>query len=89
MGKPVTVGIRAENIEVRREPTEGDTLTARVLVVEPLGSHDLLTCQLGPELIKVATRPDMAVKADEDVHLALEHERTVWLDPETERTIGM
>ena len=89
VGKPVTVGIRAENIEVRREPTEGDTLKARVLVVEPLGSHDLLTCQLGSELIKVATRPDMAVKADEDVHLALEHERTVWLDPETERTIGM
>ena len=88
-GQDVTLGIRAENIETRREATEGDTLKARVLVVEPLGSHDLLTCKIGSELIKVATRPDMNVKADEDVHLALEHERTVWLDPETERTIGV
>ncbi len=88
-GKDVTLGIRAENIEVRREATEGDTLRARVLVVEPLGSHDLLTCSIGHEQIKVATRPDMQVRAREEVHLALEHQRTVWLDPETERTIGM
>jgi len=89
VGKPVMLGIRAENIDVQREPTEGATLQAHVLVVEPLGSHDLLTCQLGGELIKVATRPDMEVRADEDIHLALEHERTVWMDPESQRTIGM
>ena len=88
-GKEVTLGIRAENIEVRREATEGDTLKAQVLVVEPLGSHDLLTCRIGSEQIKVATRPDMNVSSDEVIHLALEHERTVWMDPETERTIGM
>ena len=89
VGKPVTLGIRAENIEVQREATDGATLKARVLVVEPLGSHDLLTCQLGTEQIKVSTRPDMEVKAGEDVHLALERERTVWMDPDSERTIGM
>ncbi|MGD8487248.1 MAG: ABC transporter ATP-binding protein [Chloroflexota bacterium] len=89
VGKPVTLGIRAENIDVQRDPTEGATLRAHVLVVEPLGSHDLLTCQLGPELIKVSTRPDMEIKAGEDIYLALEHERTVWIDPESQRTIGM
>ena len=89
VGQPVTLGIRAENIEVQRQATDGATLKARVLVVEPLGSHDLLTCQLGTEQIKVSTRPDMEVKAGEDVHLALERERTVWMDPDSERTIGM
>jgi multiple sugar transport system ATP-binding protein len=88
-GKPVALGIRAEDIEVLGQPAEGDTLTARVLVVEPLGSHDLLTCQLGQEQIKVSTRPDMAVSAGDDIHLQLEHARTVWLDPDSERTIGM
>ena len=88
-GKDITLGIRAENIEVRREATEGDTLKARVLVVEPLGSHDLLTCRIGNEQIKVSTRPDMNIQPDQDIHLALEHERTVWMDPESERTIGM
>ncbi len=89
VGKSVTLGIRAENIEVRRDGGADDTLRARVLVVEPLGSHDLLTCQLGSELIKVSTRPDMAVESGEDVALALEPDRTIWLDPESERTIGM
>ncbi len=89
VGKPVTLGIRAENIEVQREVTDGAMLKARVLVVEPLGSHDLLTCQLGSEQIKVSTRPDMAIRAGEDIHLLLEHERMVWLDPDSERTIGM
>ena len=58
-------------------------------MVEPLGSHDLLTVKLGAGLIKVATRPDMHIQADQDIVLRLEHERTVWMDPETERTIGM
>ena len=49
VGKPVMLGIRAENIEVIEEAVEGDTLKARVLVVEPLGSHDLLTAKLGSE----------------------------------------
>ncbi len=89
VGKTVTLGIRAENIEVLRDGGAGGTLQARVLVVEPLGSHDLLTCQLGSEQIKVSTRPDMAVRSGEDVALALEPDRTIWLDPESERTIGM
>ncbi len=79
VGKPVLLGIRAENIEVVEEAVEGDTLKARVLVVEPLGSHDLLTAKLGSELLKVSTRPDMNIQADQDIQLQLEHERTVWL----------
>ena len=59
VGKPVLLGIRAANIEVVEEAVEGDTLKARVLVVEPLGSHQyLLTAKLGRELLKVAAPPD-------------------------------
>ena len=89
VGKPVTLGIRAENIDVDDDAPEGDSLKARVLVVEPLGSHDLLTCRLGDEQLKVSTRPDMEIKAGQDIRLRFEHERTVWMDPDSERTIGM
>ena len=89
VGKPVTLGIRAENIDVDDDAPEGDSLKARVLVVEPLGSHDLLTCRLGDEQLKVSTRPDMEIKAGQDTRLRFEHERTVWMDPDSERTIGM
>jgi multiple sugar transport system ATP-binding protein len=89
LGLSVLLGIRAENIEVvRDEDASGDLLRARVLVVEPLGSHDLLTVHLGGEQIKVATRPDNDVKADDDIQLRLEYDRIIWLDPASERAVG-
>jgi len=89
-GKTVLLGIRAENIEVSRdEGITGDQLRGKVLVVEPLGSHDLLTVQLGGEQIKVSTRPDVAVKANEEIGMLFEHEHISWLDAETERSIGV
>ena len=90
VGKPVTLGIRAENVDVSRDAeNSGDMLKGSVLVVEPLGSHDLLTVRLGNEQIKVATRPDLAVRMDEEVGLRFEHDYISWLDADSERTIGM
>ncbi len=89
VGKRVMLGIRAENIEVDGGAPEGDSLKARVVVVEPLGSHDLLTCRLGDEQLKVSTRPDMEIKAGQDISLQFERDRMVWMDPASERTIGM
>lgn len=89
VGGAVLLGVRAENIEVVTEAgADGDLLKARVLVVEPLGSHNLLTVELGPELIKVATRPDLAAKAGENIRLRLERDRITWLDPETGRSVA-
>ena len=89
LGESVLLGIRAESIEVvRDEGASGDLLRARVLVVEPLGSHDLLTVQLGSEQIKVSMRPDNDVRADDDIQLRLEHDRIIWLDPASERVVG-
>lgn len=88
VGQPMTLGIRAENIEVVDAPAD-DTLEARVLVVEPLGSHDLLTVRLGSQQLKVSTRPDLAIRTGQEVSLRFEHDRAVWIDPRSERTIGM
>ncbi|HSM32818.1 MAG TPA: ABC transporter ATP-binding protein [Anaerolineae bacterium] len=89
LGKPVTLGIRAENIQVVDDAPVDDRLNATVLVVEPLGSHDLLTVRLGSEQLKVSTRPDMAIRTGQKLLLQFEHERTVWIDPQSARTIGM
>jgi len=67
-GAEVAVGIRAENIEVSRNGGE-DALPAEVSVVEPLGSHLLLTVALGGQLLKVSTRTDFAVKPRDRVWL--------------------
>ena len=70
-GEQVVVGVRAENIEVSHERGDG-TLPAQVHVVEPLGSHLLLTLALGAQSVKVATRTDFAVAPHDHV----------WLRPE-------
>jgi multiple sugar transport system ATP-binding protein len=62
-------------------------LRARCLVVEPLGSHNLLTVQAGPEQLKVATHPGSRVRADDEVLLRIDPRRIRWLDPDTGRAI--
>jgi multiple sugar transport system ATP-binding protein len=79
----VLLGIRAENIEVR--PTaESGAIRGRVLVVEPLGSHNLVTVQIGREHLKATTRPDERITHDQDVWLQIDAGRIRWLDPERE-----
>jgi multiple sugar transport system ATP-binding protein len=70
-GEHVSVGVRAEKIEVSHERGDG-AVPAEVGVVEPLGSHLLLTLTLGEQLVKVSTRTDFPVKPRD----------RVWLRPE-------
>ncbi|MBO0683461.1 MAG: ABC transporter ATP-binding protein [Candidatus Dormibacteraeota bacterium] len=70
-GSAVEVGVRAENIQVAREPGP-EAIEAKVLVVEPLGSHLLLTLELGEQQLKATSRTDFAVQAGD----------TVWVTPE-------
>ena len=78
----VLVGIRAENIETLSAPAE-NTLEAMVLVVEPLGSHNLLTMQLGPERIKVNTDADFKVLPDQTLWLRLTADKIRWIDKDS------
>ena len=77
----VMLGIRAENIEI---VGSDDTLAlrARVLVVEPLGSHNLVTLAVGGEQLRATTRPDERLERDQDVGLRIDPDRIRWLDAE-------
>ena len=78
-GKPIVVGIRAENMETLAEPAE-DALKVRVLVVEPLGSQNLLTVKIGANTVKVSTHPSFDGAADQDVWLRFPAEKIRWVD---------
>jgi len=78
-GKPILMGIRAENMETLPKPAR-DALQVKVLVVEPLGSQNLLTVQIGDDLIKVATHPTFQVTAGNDVWLRFPAEKIRWVD---------
>jgi multiple sugar transport system ATP-binding protein len=78
-GDEVAVGVRAENIQVMREQTKG-TLDAEVSVVEPLGSHLLVTLALGAQQLKATTRADFQLSSRDQVWLRV--------DPTDVRLIG-
>ncbi|MGZ6372070.1 MAG: ABC transporter ATP-binding protein [Candidatus Limnocylindria bacterium] len=84
---PVLLGIRAENVEIV-SAADGATLRARVLVVEPLGSHNLVTLKVGAELLKATTLPDERFELDQEVGLQIDPARIRWLDTEREVAIG-
>ncbi len=85
-GKPIVVGIRAENMETLASPAD-DTLKASVLVVEPLGSQNLLTVTFGAHRIKVSTHPSFQTHADADVWLRFPADHIRWIDPDTKRAL--
>jgi multiple sugar transport system ATP-binding protein len=86
-GRQLLMGIRAEAIGVQSNPAEG-AIRATVLVVEPLGSHNLLTVQTGDDVLKVSTRPDVFPAPDSDVWLRIEADRIRWMDRETRSAVG-
>jgi multiple sugar transport system ATP-binding protein len=81
-GRKLTLGIRAEAIAVQSEPGEG-LVEATVVVVEPLGSHNLLTVRSGEDLLKVSTEPSFFPAPDSSIWLRLEPSKIRWMDPET------
>ena len=81
-GKPILLGIRAENMETLSKPAN-DALQVEVLVVEPLGAQNLLTVKIGEDLVKVATHPTFRVEPGNDVWLRFPGEKIRWVDRET------
>ena len=78
-GQPILLGMRPENLALV-PAQQTNTLRAHVLVVEPLGSHKLLTMQVGSEVAKVSVPPDRAVASGDDVWLHFEADKIRWMD---------
>ncbi|MGH2384032.1 MAG: ABC transporter ATP-binding protein [Candidatus Limnocylindria bacterium] len=77
----VMLGIRAENVEIVHAD-DASALRARVLVVEPLGSHNLVTLAVGGEQLKATTPSDERLERDQDVGVRIDPDRIRWLDAE-------
>jgi multiple sugar transport system ATP-binding protein len=85
-GKPIIIGIRAENMETLNQPAD-DALQVEVLVVEPLGSQNLLTVQIGSDIVKVSTHPTFEVARGNDVWLRFPADKIRWVDRDSGRVL--
>ncbi len=81
-GHDLLLGIRAEAIGVETAAGEG-LVQAKVVVLEPLGSHNLLTVRCGEDTLKVSVNANLFPVADSDVWLRLEPARIRWMDRDT------
>lgn len=85
-GQTIVIGIRAENMETLNHPAD-DALKVHVLVVEPLGSQNLLTVKIGGDTVKVATHPAFTVAPDTDVWLRFPSDKIRWVDQDSGRVL--
>ncbi len=85
-GQLIVAGIRAENMEALSEPAE-DALKVTVLVVEPLGSQNLLTIRIGSDIIKVATHPDFRAAPDQPIWIRFPADKIRWIDRDSGKAL--
>jgi multiple sugar transport system ATP-binding protein len=85
-GRDLLLGIRAEGITI--ENAQGDGLIpASVVVVEPLGSYNLITLRAGNELLKVSTANQVFPAPGSTLWLRLQPDRIRWMDRESGKAI--
>jgi multiple sugar transport system ATP-binding protein len=76
----VVMGIRAEYIQATHpNGSAPDGFDAQTLVVEPLGSHLLVTAMVGDQLLKVVTRTDFDIQPGQPLRLNPELDKIRWL----------
>jgi multiple sugar transport system ATP-binding protein len=78
-GHNLLLGIRAESIGVETASGEG-LVRSTVIVLEPLGSYNLLTVRSGEDMLKVAIGPELFPQPETEVWLRLEPARIRWMD---------
>jgi multiple sugar transport system ATP-binding protein len=74
----IDFAIRPEDVE-----TGNDGLEATVRVVEPLGPHTLVTCDVAGGLFRAVLESSADVKVGDRLRLAPKPDRIRWFDPET------
>jgi multiple sugar transport system ATP-binding protein len=84
-GRDVIVGIRPEHFG---PATEGQALSGRVQVVEPLGSDTLIHFTLGQSMLTARVAPEMRPAPGETLSIGVDPSRIHLFDAKTERALN-
>jgi multiple sugar transport system ATP-binding protein len=83
----LVLGIRPEAVTVQKDPN-AEGILSTVYVVEPLGSDQLVTVEVGKVLVKSRMDPDTPFHSGEKVTVALAPDRLYLFDKASGQTIG-
>jgi len=85
MDGEIELGLRGEDAGLT---TDGSGIPFDVKVVEPMGSHLLLTGSIGGQVVRIVAPPVANVNAGERVGLKVDPSRLTWIDSRTGRAIA-
>jgi multiple sugar transport system ATP-binding protein len=85
-GRRLLAGIRGENVTPGADRAPG-ALPGRVRVVEPLGSHVLVTVTIEGTEFKVLAPSDFTAAEDAELWLRPAPDKVRWFDPDTEHEV--
>ncbi len=81
-GDGLTLGIRPEGVELRREAAPGFA-AAQVQLIEPLGAFDIVDLKLGPNTLRARTKSGFAGKIGDALWLRLDPAQTHFFNART------
>jgi multiple sugar transport system ATP-binding protein len=81
----IELGLRGEDAALA---PPGTGMPFHVRVVEPMGSHLLLTGSIEGQLARIVAPPTAKVNAGERVGLTVDPSRLTWIDSGTGRAVG-
>ena len=87
-GKPLSLGIRPEAIDLRLT-SEAGFIPAEAHIVEPLGSHDIIDVRIGAGMMRVRTRSGLVPGPGTRVWLRADPGRAHFFDKLTGNSLGI
>lgn len=87
-GRPVTLGVRPENILPGTDSTAATTVPTRVDVAELMGNENILYLAIGDEQVVARVPPHPAPRPGENLPVRFEADRLHFFDAETEATLA-
>jgi len=87
-GKPLTLGIRPEAVELALEPRPG-WVSSDAHIIEPLGSHDIVDFRIGGATMRARTRAGFVPKPGTPLWVHLDPTRAHLFDAASGNTFGI
>jgi multiple sugar transport system ATP-binding protein len=84
VGQKIIVAVRPENISLSDRNSFAKT---KIDIIEPQGSHTILAVKVGNKIWKLLTTENRQFSVGESVALAIEPEKVMYFDKETEKRI--
>ena len=91
VGKPITLGVRPEDVYVSGStymPAGATEMVSLIEVLEPMGNEVVVYARAGAQSLVARVAPQELPPAGEQVTLALDLEKLHFFDPESEQVVG-